>query len=412
MTETQEQQQQLDNLLLSEDLEELNNLTGHFNIFNALKLQNNEIRHSNFLAWLMTPYESHKLGDYFLKEFLKSAIKEYSLNTDISLSLKDIAFLKLDDAEIRREYKNIDLLIVSAQNKFVCIVENKIWTGEHDCQLERYAGIVDTEFNGYQKLYIYLAPYNDCESELLERNNKESKIYYIPMNYEQVHNVINKVLRFKSDTISHDVKIFIEHYNKMIERNIMGQTDKQIVELCRKIYRENKAAIDLINENNDFKTELFEILLEKLQERSDIDVISNEDKCVVCLPTNINNIDKLKFADWKPDDIIVHLHFVCNFRWKKCLYVEIGITGKYETESPDNIRKRNELIEFLKNKLKKKFNVTDKWAYTTYQPLMTPDEYYKCSDTTEVKLFFYFILNEIQSVYIDGLRDALNEFCK
>ena len=39
------------------------------------------------------------------------------------------------------------------------------------------------------------------------------------MNYEQVHNVINKVLRFKSDTISHDVKIFIEHYNKMIERN-------------------------------------------------------------------------------------------------------------------------------------------------------------------------------------------------
>ena len=360
----------------------------------------------------MAPYESHKLGDYFLKEFFKSAIKEYSLNTDISLSLKDIAFLKFDDAEIRREYKNIDLLIVSPQNKFVCIVENKIWTGEHDCQLERYAGIVDTEFKDYQKLYIYLAPYNDCESELLERNNKESKIYYIPMNYEQVHNIINKVLRFKSDTISQDVRIFIEHYNNMIERNIMGQTDKQIVELCRKIYRENKVAIDLINENNDFKTELFEILLEKLHERNDVDVISNEDKCIVCLPTNITNVDKLKFADWKPDDIIVHLHYVCNFKWKKCLYVEIGVTGKYETDSEDNIRKRNELIDFLKNKLEKKFNVSDKWAYTTYQPLMTPDEYYKCSDSSEVKLFLENKLNEIQAVYIDGLRDALNEFCK
>ena len=412
MTETQEQQQQLDNLLLSEDLEELNNLTGHFNIFNALKLQNNEIRHSNFLAWLMTPYESHKLGDYFLKEFLKSAIKEYSLNTDISLSLKDIAFLKFDDAEIRREYKNIDLLIVSAQNKFVCIVENKIWTGEHDCQLERYAGIVDTEFNGYQKLYIYLAPYNDCESELLERNNKESKIYYIPMNYEQVHNVINKVLRFKSDTISHDVKIFIEHYNKMIERNIMGQTDKQIVELCRKIYRENKVAIDLINENNDFKAELFEITLETLKERTDIDVISTEDRCVICLPTNINNLDKLRFADWKPDDIIVHLKFIGNFKWKKCLYVEVGVMGQYKTDSEDNIKKRNELIDFLKTKLGKKFNGNDGWAYTSYQPLMTQDEYYKCSDSSEVKLFLENKLNEIQAVYIDGLRDALNEFCK
>ena len=36
MTEKLEQQQQLDKLMLSEDLEELNNLTGHFNIFNAL----------------------------------------------------------------------------------------------------------------------------------------------------------------------------------------------------------------------------------------------------------------------------------------------------------------------------------------------------------------------------------------
>ena len=43
---------------------------------------------------------------------------------------------------------------------------------------------------------------------------------------------------------------------------------------------------------------------------------------------------------------------------------------------------------------------------------MTSDEYYKCSDTTEVKLFLQNKLNEIQSVYIDGLRDALNEFCK
>ena len=40
---------------------------------------------------------------------------------------------------------------MSPENKFVCIVENKIWTGEHDCQLERYAGIVDTEFKDYLK---------------------------------------------------------------------------------------------------------------------------------------------------------------------------------------------------------------------------------------------------------------------
>ena len=146
MTETLKQQQQLEKLLLSEDLEELNDLTGHFNIFNALKLQNNEIRHSNFLAWLMTPYETHKLGSYFLKEFLKEAIKDYSLDENIALSLKDIAFCNFDDTEVKRVYKNIDLLLINHTNNFVCIIENKIWTGEHDCQLERFGDIVDNEF--------------------------------------------------------------------------------------------------------------------------------------------------------------------------------------------------------------------------------------------------------------------------
>ena len=94
MLEKKELQQKLEELLLSEDLEELKNLTNNFNIFYALKLQNNEIRHSNFLSWLMTPYESHKLGTYFLKEFLKSSIKDYSLNEKVKLRLKDIIFFQ------------------------------------------------------------------------------------------------------------------------------------------------------------------------------------------------------------------------------------------------------------------------------------------------------------------------------
>ena len=413
MTETLKQQQQLEKLLLSEDLEELNDLTGHFNIFNALKLQNNEIRHSNFLAWLMTPYETHKLGSYFLKEFLKEAIKDYSLDENIALSLKDIVFCNFDDTEVKREYKNIDLLLINHTNNFVCIIENKIWTGEHDCQLERYADIVDNEFKDYSKLYIYLAPYNDCDTELLERNNQERKVYYIPMNYEQVHNVINKILRFKADSISSDVRTFIEHYNNMIERNIMGQTDKQIVDLCRKIYRENKAAIDLINENNDFKAELFETLLEILNKRNEVEVSSTEDFCIKCLPTNINNLDKLKFAKYPANDCIVHINFIGNFRWKNCLYVEIGITGEYNNDTEENRQTRDQLLQFLQDKLGfKKFNGKDNWKYTPYVPVFNAEDFYRCVDTEDLKQCLENKINDVKSIYIDGLRDALNEFCK
>lgn len=91
MTDTLTQQKQLEDLLLSEDLNELNYLTSEFNMFNALKLQNNEIRHSNLLSWLLSPFETHKLGDYFVKEFLMSAIRAYSQKDEISISLSDIA---------------------------------------------------------------------------------------------------------------------------------------------------------------------------------------------------------------------------------------------------------------------------------------------------------------------------------
>lgn len=190
-------------------------------------------------------------------------------------------------------------MLISKQNKFVCIVENKIWTGEHDCQLERYAEIVNSEFKDFKKLYIYLSPTNECNSELLNRcyQGSNNTIYYIPMNYFQVYDVINKTLKFKAKSMNEDVKIFIAHYNRMLERNIMEQTSEDVIALCRKIYRENKAAIDLIVENNDFKAELYEVLLDVFRSHKDIKIISAEDYCVQCLPSQINNEENLKFAD-------------------------------------------------------------------------------------------------------------------
>ena len=414
MTDTLEQKKQLETLLLSEDFEELNLKTSHFNIFNALKLQNAEIRHSNFLGWLMAPYETHELGDYFLKEFLKSAIKKFSLDEKTELSLSDIALKNFNNAEIRREYKNIDILVIDNDNKFVCVVENKTWTDEHDNQLVRYAKIVDEEFANYKKLFIFLAPPSLFENsdELITRKDGDACYYYIPMSYEQVFKAINKTLKFNEKILSNDVKVFIEHYKNMIERNIMGINDREIVTLCRKIYRENKEAIDLINENNDFKAELAETLQKVIEEREDLDFIISEDNCILCLPKNINNIENLKFADWKPDNIVVHIQFVGNFRWKNFLYVEIAVTGKFNDNIEKNKLKRQELIDFLTKKLQfKKFNGNENWSYTPYLKVIDSNEFYRCIDNTELQRVLNNKIDEIKATYIDGLREALNEFC-
>ena len=407
-----ELKKKLERLLFSEDLEELKNRTNQFNVFNALKLQNNEIRHSNFLGWLMTPYENHELGDYFIKEFLKSAIKDYSLKDETELSLSEIAFLNLSDVEIRREYKNIDILIISPQNKFLCIIENKIWTGEHDNQLSRYAEIVEKEFIDYKKMYIFLTPEIDVECELIKREINSSKTaHYIPMCYEQVYEVIKKVLKFKSKHMNCEVKIFIEHYQKMIERNIMGNTDKEIVELCRKIYRENKEAIDLINEYNDFRAELNEALIEVLKERDDLEVISEENYSTICFPKNVINSEKLKFADWAPDNYIVHLHFVGNFKWKNFLYLEIAVTGNLKENIEENIDKRAKIIEHLKTKLNiNKFNGNENWAYTRPIQILGCNEFYQCTNKIELKQLLKDKINGIEKSYIKDFKEALDTF--
>ena len=41
------------------------------NIFRILKVDNYEIRHSNFLAWLFDPAENHGLGNLVFKTFIK-----------------------------------------------------------------------------------------------------------------------------------------------------------------------------------------------------------------------------------------------------------------------------------------------------------------------------------------------------
>ena len=57
------------NLLNDVDFDKLDLGLKNPNIFSILRISRNEIRHSNFLCWLLDPNQSHGLGDIFLKRF-------------------------------------------------------------------------------------------------------------------------------------------------------------------------------------------------------------------------------------------------------------------------------------------------------------------------------------------------------
>ena len=124
----------------------LDRLLAKFNFFVAVGAARNESRHSDFLRVLLTPTESHGLGDRFLKNFLLRALREApAASPEFRLEL---ARASLQDALVEGEENRIDLLIVNERLRFGVVVENKVATGEHDNQLERYWSVIHSHYPG------------------------------------------------------------------------------------------------------------------------------------------------------------------------------------------------------------------------------------------------------------------------
>ena len=392
------QKQALLKLLTSEDFAELQAISNNkFNIFQALKLQNNEVKHSNFLGWLLNPFESHYLMDCFFKELLKIALRNDSILVDIIL--KDLTDAKVTLEKMTNDGRRMDIFIDCPTNKLVCVIENKIWSGEGCNQLEDYRNYIlnNDKYKDYKyKIFLFLTPYKYSPCEDYKG--------YIRINYGDILKAINNLMKQYGCLLDDDVKIFIEHYKKMVERNIMGETDKEIIDLCRKIYRENKSAIDLIIENNDYKADVLNVMAEVIKERTDLQEITVENNGILALPDNLNNLDKLKYGEWT-NDIIVYIHFINFAQGHKDACVEILVAPPKNIADKD---KKAKLLAKIEEKTGLKFKGKD-WNYTKSFNILTYEDCLNYENEQEIKAHIERKMEELKNTYIDCLRTALNE---
>jgi thiamine phosphate synthase YjbQ (UPF0047 family) len=250
---TQEERELLERFVVdNEDLEKLESELAKFNIFEAIGVVRQELRHSNFLAFLLNPSQNHRLGDIFLKRLLKRVLLEADEVTDsngLRVSAVDIDIADLEDAEVRREWKNIDILIHSPNNRLMCAIENKIDSVEHSDQLRRYREIVSQEFGDCRAILIYLSPEGDPPSD-----NR-----WTAYSYSKIAELIDTICENHQSTLGSDAYTLITHYSNLIRRHIVS--DSEIAELCRKIYNKHKPALDLIFEHRpDLQSELAEFI--------------------------------------------------------------------------------------------------------------------------------------------------------
>jgi hypothetical protein len=91
------------------ELEELEDKLQEFNIFEVLGMIKQEIKHSNFLSWLLNPKENQFIGDYLLKRLLKKVAFIGQQNGIGEVTPIDIDVWDLNQMNVYREWNNIDL---------------------------------------------------------------------------------------------------------------------------------------------------------------------------------------------------------------------------------------------------------------------------------------------------------------
>lgn len=235
-SESQQLEAKLEALLLGNRLfVELERQFDVFCPFESMGVIRAEIRHASFLAYILNPFRPHGFGPRVLRALLlataRSARAQEITNTD--LSPLHVHLLELDDAFIRREWRNIDLLITLERQKIVIAIELKIDSSQHSEQLKRYRNIVESEWPDWRHVYVFLTK-NDEDPEDSE--------HWISVRLIDVVAEIEFLL--EQDKSDSDAYRMLRSYVQMLRRRHLS--DERLREIAQKLWAEHGEALDFL----------------------------------------------------------------------------------------------------------------------------------------------------------------------
>lgn len=207
-----------------------------FNLLSALSIGRQELRHSDLLAFLLNPRESHGLDVQFARRLIHHA-------ASLVAPILDVASLKLQRLEIRREWEFIDILLVSPEDKVVVIVENKIDSTEHSNQLSRYYALVQHRYSDYAVIGLYLTL--EAAPPAVQQDHKR----YAPIGYSDVAIILNDIV--EQTQPKPEVALLLRHYVEHIRRTLVPELDADQALLGRQLYIQHRTTIETIYQARD-----------------------------------------------------------------------------------------------------------------------------------------------------------------
>src|SRR5258706_15008222 len=192
------------------DLERLEALLDQFNIFEAMGAVWQELRNSDFLAFLLDPQQNHGLGDAFLKRLLQKVLVS-ARDVEMPITPIDLDVWSFDEIFVRREWQNIDILLEDESHKLVIIIENKIRSSEHSDQLRRYYEHVQQHYPGWHIIGLYLTRDGGQPSEKI-------KNAYLSIDYGLGCRRIQNFAKNKGSTLGPGLINLKKHFTQIPKR--------------------------------------------------------------------------------------------------------------------------------------------------------------------------------------------------
>lgn len=254
--------------------------------FSVLGIARRENRHSNMLAWLLSPKGGHGLGKNTMRRFLRLlaiAKKKYVVNNgsylpDNLLDLFITGNFEIENVKIDKEVSiaddgqerqnengRIDLLLTvglmcgQERKTLPIIIENKVGTDEHKVRsFNEYQTIVyhvwakrkfaDPE-KYYDPLFVFLTPDGSYELETGNGEIKSCKCQkYIRINYQGlVDNVIAPCLK---EDITDDIRYFLNDYLRCLSFETIN-TDERKTSMIMALAPQEKELLHAFWEKNE-----------------------------------------------------------------------------------------------------------------------------------------------------------------
>lgn len=172
---------------------------------NLFQWATSELSQDAFLAWLaswadpkyqQTDSDIHDCAKQFLCSLLN---KETPLD--------------IDTLEIKRQWKNIDVLICINKTIHI-IIEDKTFTSEHSDQLQRYFETVKKEYNNSTIYKIYFKMHEQGNYRKIEDAG------YTSYTRKQMLSILGGYIHKQSEHKKNDIIIDFYHHLKTLEQNI------------------------------------------------------------------------------------------------------------------------------------------------------------------------------------------------